>query len=759
MRISAFLFCSALLAAGTGTGFASRENSNTGSRAGAAEGKTELEKEKKTPEELKKQAEEAEKNRFKTPAAEGAVTAGRDYLNRLFQEKEEKKQADLLSFSGVSTYMGAARKSQLEAYYGQMRNWLSSRERDESGNLRLEVISSAMEGNLAAVVFTLFDKEQPLDVGILPVLIYKDAGNWAVAPFLSDFSNTKLPLDHDVSLQQKALSQWADSKGKDLVVNASRIAEDRIKERMAQVRSLLKVNEANNGQLIRMWERAMRAGDSLTIAALGEIGESSHSSAAVRLKQSQGYVTLEEKKLWQLRLTGLIVQDSTWVVPLEGADKKEGKVTIGVIPFKADGGSDSSTEAYSFEFSIGKRPDGDLALGYPKEFYPKPQVEFWDNGLDETAVRELKKKILEIYLKTRSRLQFDSPVDFAQEYIKRAGDAGSTVADYMDLHDDSFFAGAEDLKQLGKGWFEKTEGEWKRVRNLIAREKEGTARPFIVKKSTELVTVDPDHTLLLVSWYKEGTVPRLFDIQAVWMVKKEGKWLWLQEAGQIKDLTAKLDLQQAMKNLQGKIILEKLKETKIETLPVVPEWNQKMVKEPDKSLKHFLSSEFSKQNSLYDFINQPYGLVLEGDKNVRDRYFHDKMQYFNGIGQDDWFSFVFDGHQKPDGGMIVLKALQYGDWGILGVAFRKKDKSFLLGYPMVKVQGDWKFLWTGTFQYGAGKEELPLREEGAAPQWQKMDSLMSSLFKELKDKQLVPLSVEKKEVDGEVKKEEVPEGK
>lgn len=759
MRLSPLLFCVGLLAAGTGVGSAAKENPADGSRAGIAEGKTEREKEKKTPEELKKQAEEAERNRFKTPAVEGAVTAGRDYLNLLFREKDEKKQAGLLSASGVSLYMGAARKSQLDAYYEQMRNWLSSRERDESGNLRLEVISSAMEGNLAAVIFTLFDKEQPLDVGILPVLAYKDAGKWVVAPFLSDFSNTKLPLDHDVSLQQKALAQWADSKGKELVVNAARIAEDRIKERMAHARSLLKVNEANNGQLIRMWERAMRDGDSLTIAALGEIGEANHSSAAVRLKQSQGYVTLEEKKLWQLRLTGLIVQDSTWIVPLDGADKKEGNVTIGVIPFKADGGSDSSTEAYSFEFSVSKRPDGDLVLGYPKEFYPKPQVEFWDNGLDEAAVKDLEKKILETYLKTRSRLQFTSPVDFAQEYIKRAGDVSATVADYMDLHDDSFFSGAEDLKQLGKGWFEKTEGEWKRVRNLIARERDGSAQPFIVKKSTELVTVDPEHTLLLVSWYKEGTIPRLFDIQAVWMVKKEGKWVWLQDARLIKDLTGKIDLQQAMKNFQGKIILERLKETKMEALPVVPVWNEKMVREPDKSLKHFLSSEFSKQNSLYDFLNQPYGLVLEGDKNVRDRYFHDKMQYFNGLGQDDWFSFVFDGHQKPDDGKIVLKALQYEDWGIMGVAFRKKDKSFLLGYPLVKVQGNWKFLWTGAFQYGTGKSEIPLREEGSSPQWQKLDSFMSSLFKGLKDKQLVPLAGEKKETVGEEKKGVSAEGK
>lgn len=693
-----------------------------------------------------KSIEEQGKERFVTPAVEEAIKAGHDYLNILGAYDGQNSEA-LLAASGASPYMGAIRMAQWRDYCLKMSQWLLPREKDNTGKFNVDVIASAMEGNLAALVFALFNATEPLDVGILPVLVYKNSGRWETAPFLTNFSNTKMPLDHDLYVQQDDLSRWARNTGRDLMINVSRIAETRIQRKMEDVRAALKVNESSDAQLVNIWMQALRRGDVMAVAALGEISDNAkRSPAALRYKQAHSYVTTDESALWQLRLTNLFLSPSAWIVPLENADQKQGVITLGVIPFKEDSGGEPVAGAYSFTFGVVDRGNGEKDLSYPKELLPKAQNEFWDNGSgeilgngqDENEIKNLQTRIRENYLKGRPDAAFDSPMDFAQAYVTRCGDPDSAINDYFDLHDKSCFADMASIAELSKSWHIKTSGEWKRVKKLNSEENLDKNYPYVVKKSTDLVNVNQEKALLLASWYKEGMLPRLFDIQSIWMEKKSGKWIWFKDKEAIKVLSAEINLPEVIENFQDKILRERLKPIKEEALPPVPLWDEKRGTNPDASLVKFLKKEFSDKNSLYYFLNRPHGIVLDGDAEVMARYEYDRRQYFPFMSRKMLSSYVFGEDELPVEG-VVLDAVQYGDWAMLAISFRKDGNPFILGYTMVKEQGEWKFVLTGTYVYSDDKIGVPVRDEKSLPVWEKCDPFFLSMFNQLVKKNLLPL--------------------
>lgn len=690
-----------------------------------------------------KSIEEQDKERFVTPAVEDAIKAGHAYLNVLGAYDGQNSDA-LLAASGASPYMGESRMVQWRDYCLKMSQWLLPREKDDTGKYNVDVIASAMEGNMAALIFALFNAAEPLDVGILPVLVYKDSGRWVTAPFLTNFSNTKMPLDHGLYVQQNDLARWARNTSRDLVINATRIAETRIQRKMEDVRTALKVNEASGSQLVDIWMQALRRGDVMAVAALGEVSDNTNrSSAALRYKQAHSYVTTDESALWQLRLTNLFLSPSSWIVPLENVEQKENQITLGVIPFKYDSGEDVVAGAYSFTFGIVDRGNGGKDLSYPKELLPKAQNEFWDsgsgeilgNGQDEDEIKNLQTRIWETYLKGRPDAAFDSPMDFAQAYVNRVGNLTSAINDYFDLHDKSCFDNIASIAELAKSWHIKSSGEWKRVKKLIAEEKLDKNYPYVVKKSTDLVNVNQEKALLLASWYKEGMIPRLFDIQSIWMEKKNGKWLWFKDKEAIKALSAEINLPEVIERFQDKILRERLKPIKEEALPPVPEWDEKKETAPDASLVNFLKKDFSDVNSLYHFLNQPHGFVLDGDTEVMARYEYDRRQYFPLMTRKGLSSYVFEeGSTLAEG--IVLNAVQYGDWAMLAVSFRRADNPFILGYTMVKEQGEWKFVWTGTYVYMGDKVGVPVRDEKSLPVWKKSDPFFLFMFNQLVKKNL-----------------------
>lgn len=693
-----------------------------------------------------KSIEEQDKERFVTPAVEEAIKAGHDYLNVLGAYNGKNSDA-LLAASGASPYMGESRMAQWRDYCLKMSQWLLPREKDDKGKYNVDVIASAMEGNMAALVFAMFNAAEPLDVGILPVLVYKDSGRWVTAPFLTNFSNTRMPLDHDLYVQQNDLARWARNAGRDMVINASRIAETRIHRKMEDVRATLKVNESSDAQLVNIWMQALRRGDVMAVAALGEISDNAkRSPAALRYKQAHSYVTTDESALWQLRLTNLFLSPSSWIVPLENAEQKEGVITLGVIPFKQDNGGEAAAGAYSFTFGIVDRGSGAKDLSYPKELLPKAQNEFWDsgsgeilgNGQDENEVKNLQNRIRETYLKGRAEAGFASPMDFAQAYVARAGASDPTINDYFDLHDKSCFADMASIDELSKSWHVKTSGEWKRVQKLIAEENLDKNDPYVVKKSTDLVNVNLEKAILLASWYKQGMIPRLFDIQIAWMEKKDGKWLWFKDRDAIKKLSEEVNLPEVIERFQDKILRERLKPLKEESLPPVPVWDDKKVTSPDAALMKFIKTEFAEKNALYHFLNQPRGLVLEGDAEVMSRYEYDRRQYLPMMTRKGLSSYVFEEGAIPAEGM-VLNAVQYGDWAMLAVSCRRADNPFILGYTMVREQGEWKFIWTGTYVYMGDKVGVPVRDEKSLPVWKKCDPFFLSMFNQLVKRNLFPL--------------------
>ncbi len=680
-----------------------------------------------------------------------ALEEARQYLSLLAGSRGADEEA-LLNRSGASLSLSPRRREQWRAFAGEMRDWLKDRKRDERGQLTLEVTDSRTEGDLAAFVAYLFDERQPLDLGVLPVMMYREKGRWLVAPFLTDFGNTRLPFEKNIRQKSRELSQWAAERSRTRLEEGGGKVERKTADILKSLRKKNRWDEAAPQKLLMDWVAALRTGNALALAALGEMEGSQPSSWSGRLRDALSFIPTKERSIWEFRLSFFVGGDSSLVIPLPAKESSEDRMDLGVINFNEIPGTPAAVSLLSFQVKDSPGGGG-RTLFYPRAFSPAMQKEYdTANNMGEKESMELTQTILARFSEGMVEKKYATPEEFAQAYTDCVfGDgAAPGVAEFLTLRGRDGIRGAEAVARAGSKWRDMAY-EWAYQKRMRERYPDWDK---VKKKFSRLVKIDENRTAFVLFLTGPKMLWGSTASHFVTIERRGDSWGWGEDVdswrgdnGQLTHNKLLLRLKNEVLNHLGKQVMKDVETIKWAQLPSLPDKIESLITgEPDDELKRWMEQTFG-GNGLYDFFDKPFGVRMEGE---RDDYAH-YQQYEDLKNTDDGRCVRETAFEwkagAPPGRRTILTALQSGDWAMLGI-FLRKEPEYMVALPVVKVDGKWQPLVGGIYCTLRNNEGYV--HKVAWKRWRnkfkfygKMSDLYMGMAMKLADKRLLPEEVYK----------------
>lgn len=632
-----------------------------------------------------------------------ALSAIRDYFTFL-ADSEAITFGNLEKRVAMSPFIGKQRRVQLLRYQQELKSWLEKRSRGSDGKLDVLLLDSRAVGDLGVAVVSVYYDKDLLDVGVISVMLCRNERGWMVAPFVSSFSNADLPMDSGVSKVVESLEEWASDSNAPLLQEALSKSEENLSNKLKALRAENKLESLGPSDLLQKWLTAVRTEDVLMVAAIGEIEGGKELSAPEKLEQATSYVLKEGKERGMLPFTFALSDSDMLVVNMP--PKGDAAALLGLINLTSSFPSRQSSNVYEFKMNKDGGKQGHSLMFFPKVCSANDQRQYADGSdLSDDDLEKQMNEILKAYVERLPERKYDDPLKVAEEYTEAVSRENKTVEDYFSLLGKDRLSDRK-MFEAAKGYWLKIKSAWEYPNRMKKQHKQAWTDSVV--KRTKMVKVNEENSLFFLIWYSpavNSSVP-MYSLNTVVISKEGDAWRWniAPNETQLNVNQHKLDFIREVNEAIKEAKLATYTVLKKDQVPALPEkaLSEDEVKGADESLMKYLEERFARPGGMEEMILDEKGLILEGDKEPPS--WVNMWRTIKSILSPAGLIAVHEKAEKAEKTSTLWAAVQHGDWGAVGLAFREEKMSKLIVLPLVRVEGKWNLLHTALMQSGSRKD-------------------------------------------------------